>query len=207
MCAVILTTLGTSAHGSPISIDLDFSSFTTTFNGVSQATGAMQVSIVTDTTTLNSGSGFGSFSNFYAADVFFTAAALGLNKTKLSGPAYLYFAADIVGFTTAIGTFSTILSVKGGSPLSFGTAFDISTIVSPQGPVALTGTEMRTGTVITLDNGDVFDIAGNINLVGTQTNSATVADVVISEPGLAMIFGISVLGLALVRRNRTASHS
>ncbi len=54
----------------PINLNYEFSSFTATFNEVSQSTGNFQVRIETDTNNPNLGPGFGDFSNFYAASVF-----------------------------------------------------------------------------------------------------------------------------------------
>lgn len=190
------------AKAVPISIDFEFSPITVAFNGVTQSTGNISMSIVTDTTTTNSGTGFSAFQNFYSADVYFTAAALGLNHTRVNMATDLYFGSSVVGFR--VSNFSTIFTAYNGSALSFGSPFNLSTLVVPQGPISLSGTEFRTAQAIQFENGDYFD-AGNFTSFQQRQNSVSVSNANVSnvpEPESVTLVGLALVGLAAIRRRR-----
>ena len=184
------------AAATPISLDYTFSPITVKFNGLMQSVGAFTMSIKTDTSNANLGGGFGNFNNAYAADVYITAAALGLNNAHVTNPTQLYFGGNVVGFK--VDNFATIITAFVGNQLNFGNAFDLSTLVVPQGPVSLNGTEFRTGVAITFDNGSFFD-AGQSTAFVNQTNTVTVnplnqvpepASLALAALALAALFGL-----------------
>ncbi|WP_426210504.1 PEP-CTERM sorting domain-containing protein [Massilia sp. TWP1-3-3] len=184
----------------PISIDYTFSPVTVVFNGTLQSTGAFTMSIKTDTDTPNLGSGFGDFQNAYAAEVYITAAALGLDNAHVTNPTQLYFGGTVFGFK--VDDFGTILTGYAGTQLSFGYAFDLSTLVVPQGPVLMRGTEVRTSTAINFDNGSMFD-AGQLVSFTNQTNTATVTGLVdVPEPSSLALSALAIIALARLRRRR-----
>lgn len=201
--ALAICSAMTPAHAIPISLDFEFSPITVAFNGVTQSTGNISMSIVTDTTTPNSGSSFGDFSNFYSANVYFTAAALGLNNTRVNMPTDLYFGSSVVGFR--VNDFSTIFTAHIGPQLSFGNAFDLSTLVVPQGPINLAGTEFRTGLAITFENGDFFDAGAFLNFSGDNTVSVSRAsNNNVPEPGTFLLLSIGLLAASRVARRKAA---
>ena len=199
--ALAICSAMTPAHAIPISLDFEFSPITVAFNGVMQSTGNISMSIVTDTTTPNSGGSFNSFDNFYSANVYFTAAALGLNNTRVNMPTDLYFGNKVVGFR--VNDFGTIFTAFIGPQLSFGNAFDLSTLVVPQGPIDLTGTEFRTGLAITFENGDFFD-AGAQTAFTNQQNRVSVNRAVnnVPEPGTLMLLALGLLAASRVTRRK-----
>lgn len=201
--ALVLCSAMTPAHAVPISLDFEFSPITVAFNGVTQSTGNISMSIVTDTTTPNSGSSFGDFSNFYSANVYFTAAALGLNNTRVNMPTDLYFGGSVVGFR--VNNFNTIFTAFIGPQLSFGNAFDLSTLVVPQGPISLAGTEFRTELAITFENGDFFDAGASTSFAGQNTVSVSRAgNNNVPEPGTFLLLSIGLLAASRVARRKAA---
>ena len=66
----ILLYVGT-ANATLISIDYVFADRSIEFNGVTQNTGGIEMSIVADTNTANIGTSFDHWENFYKAEVFF----------------------------------------------------------------------------------------------------------------------------------------
>ena len=190
----------TPAHAVPISLDFEFSPINVAFNGVLQSTGNISMSIVTDTSTANSGSGFGDFQNFYSANVYFTAAALGLNNTRVNMPTDLYFGGNVVGFR--VNDFGTIFTAYIGPQLSFGSAFDLSTLVVPQGPIDLTGTEFRTALAITFENGDFFDAGASTAFDGRNTVSVNRANNNVPEPGTLLLLAVGLLAASGVARRK-----
>ncbi len=177
-----------------ISIDFEFDARSLEFNGVTQDAGEIFMSIVVDTDTPNLGTGFGDFDNAYAADVFFTSVNLGLNNTKVISDTFLYFGTSVVGFSdTSNYEFSTIFTSYGSSNLTFGTAFDLSTILVPQGPIVKTGNELRTSRDIVFDNGD--RITGGVTL-SSLANTVSVNSVNVPEPSTLAIFALGMIGLA-----------
>jgi hypothetical protein len=199
--AVTLAIVSLPVHAAPISIDFEFSPITVSFNGVVQSTGDISVSIETDTSTPNLGGSFGDFDNFYAADVYFTSSTLGLNRTRVSSPTELYFGASVVGFR--IDDFSTIFTAYIGPQLSFGTAFDLSTITVPQGPISLEGTEFRTDQAITFANGSVFDAGAFTDFSGQQnTVRVRARDTNVPAPGALSLIALGLLAAVRLTHHR-----
>ncbi len=170
---LILGLFFSCANAAIVSIDYTFDDRSIEFNGVTQNTGGIVMSIVVDTDTPNLGVGFGSFQNFYDVDVFFTSTGLGLNHERVTSNTYLYFGGSVFGFSdTSTGSFGTIFTAIGTtSNLSFGTAYDLSTLIVPQGPVAGFINELRTANDIVFENGDRITGGGN----ATISSSTTVA--------------------------------
>lgn len=187
----------TPVQAAPISIDFEFSPITVSFNGVTQSTGNISMSIVTDTNTPNIGSGFSDFNNFYSADVYFTAPALVLNNTRVNMTTDLYFGSSIVGFR--VTDFGTIFTAFIGPVLSFGSAFDLSTLVVPQGPIALSGTFFRTTQAITFENGSSFDSGAFVALSDRQ-NTVTLGFATndVPEPGTLMLLAVGCWPVGLL---------
>lgn len=194
----ILLYVGT-ANATLISIDYVFADRSIEFNGVTQNTGGIEISIVADTNTANLGTSFDHWENFYKAEVFFTASGLGLNYEKVVSDTYLYFGETVFGFTDTVGNFGTIFTAYGGATnLAFGNQFDLSTIVVPQGPLATTLNELRTENDIVFANGDRITGGEDSILVSSIASVSKIADV--TEPSSLALFGLCLAGIGFSRK-------
>ena len=187
--AVILTgALAGGAQAALVSIDVEYEDRMLEFNDVVSSTGGISMSIVVDTDSPNLGTSFNGLFNFYDADVFFTAPGLGLENELIVSDTFLFFAVDVHGFTDTVSSFTTIFTASGGpDALAFGTRYDLSTLVVPQGPVSNTTNELRTSNDIVFANGDRITGGGTAQAASLTTVSE------IPEPSSALLVGVGVL--------------
>ncbi len=202
--ALLISTLHAGvASADLIEFDVHFSSFTASFNGVSQATGPLTLSIQTDTANPNLVPGWGIYNATFAV----TAPALSLDHAVVTSPTYLYINVlpSIIGMlNTPSLDYNYLWTVSVGS-LPIAHADDLSTLNVPFGPNPYSNYFLSTsnlgGAPIQLDNGSQFD-AGQF-LVGG--NDASVSAFVVPEPSVSVLLALGIL-LMRARKNQAVRH-